>query len=107
MARTALAAPSDDDKAYLAQVVSQQTGVSAADAKTRVEKVYDDLADAKGNAAKAAETARQIGVIAAFLLAASLVISAAGAFWAATEGGSHRDEGAVFEGFFRRTNPRR
>ena len=107
LARTALAAPTDEDKAYLAQAVSQQTGVSPDDAKTRVEKVYADLAKAKANAAKAAETARQIGVISAFLLAASLVVSAAGAFWAATEGGSHRDEGAVFEGFFRRTNPRR
>ena len=104
LARSALTKPTDDDKAYLAQVVSQQTGVSADDAKTRVDKVYADIDAAKADAAKAADTARRVGVIAAFLLAASLLVSAAAAFWAAAVGGNHKDESAVFAGFFKRTN---
>ena len=101
-ARTAMATPTDDDKAYLAQLVSDQTGLSAQDAKVRVDQAYTSIDKAKADAAQAAETARRVSVLAAFLLAASMLVSAAAAFWAATEGGRHRMEGAVFQGFFRR-----
>ncbi len=102
LARSALAAPTDDDKAYLAQVVAQQTGVNPDDAKARVDKTYAAIESAKSDAAKAAETARKVSIIAAFLLAASMLVSAAAAYWAACSGGRHRKEAAVFEGFFRR-----
>jgi len=106
LARSALAKPSDDDKAYLAQLVVRETGMSPEDAKTRVDKTYADLDKAKADAQAAADAARRVGVIAAFLLAASLLVSAAAAYWAASSGGKHRDEGAVYEGFFRRVTGR-
>ncbi|MDP8995556.1 MAG: hypothetical protein M3O03_00930 [Pseudomonadota bacterium] len=102
LARSALTAPTPDDKTYLAQIISQQTGVTADIAKTRVDEAYASIDNAKANVAKAAESARRIGVIAAFLLAASMLISAAASFWAATLGGNHRDQSVVFNGFFRR-----
>jgi hypothetical protein len=58
--------------------------------------------DAKARAADAAETARKTAVVAAFLTAASLLISAVGAYWAAMKGGRHRDEGTEFAGVFGR-----
>lgn len=57
------------------------------------------VADAKA----AAETARKYSVISAFALAASLLIAAASAYWAAGVGGQHRDEGRVFARFGRWT----
>lgn len=93
---------SDEDKNYLAQLVAQNTGMSAADAKTRVDTVLANVDAAKQKAADAAETARKTGVLAAFLTAAALLVSAAGAYWAASLGGRHRDEQTVFADFFRR-----
>jgi hypothetical protein len=93
---------SDDDRAYLAQLVSQNTGLSADDAKARVDQVLKAVDDAKAKAADAAETARKTAVLAAFLTAASLFISAVGAYWAAMKGGRHRDEGTEFANIFGR-----
>ncbi len=93
---------SDTDKAYLAQLVSSNTGLSSADASTRVDQVLAAVDEAKAKAADAAETARRTGVLAAFLAAASLLVSAVGAYWAASMGGRHRDEGTVFADVFRR-----
>ena len=50
-----------------------------------------------------AETARKYSVISAFVLAASLLIAGAGAYWAAGVGGQHRDKGRVFARFGRWT----
>ena len=41
-------------------------------------------------------------VIAAFVTAASLLVSAVGAYWAAMMGGNHRDKETVFDFWFRR-----
>lgn len=102
LARSALTSPTDEDKAYLVQLVAKQTTLSNDEAKVRVDQAYSNIEKAKADVAKAAESARRLGVIASFLLAALLLISAAAAFWAASAGGRHRDEAAVFEGFFRR-----
>jgi hypothetical protein len=93
---------SDPDKAYLATVVSQNTGLSPADAQARVDTVLKQVNDAKQKATDAAESARKMTVLAAFLTAASLLIAAAAAFWAAQMGGNHRDKGTVFHQAFRR-----
>ncbi|MDB5563033.1 MAG: hypothetical protein JWN11_2451 [Hyphomicrobiales bacterium] len=93
---------SDPDKAYLATVVAQNTGLSPADAQARVDAVLKQINDAKQKAADAAEQARKMTVLGAFLTAASLLISAAAAFWAAQMGGNHRDKGTVFHQAFRR-----
>ena len=58
--------------------------------------------NAKAEAARVAENARRTGVLAAFLTAASLLVSGAAAFWAAQQGGNHRDKGTAFPEVFRR-----
>jgi hypothetical protein len=93
---------SDADKGYLAQLVAQNTGLSEADAGKRVDAVLGTIAAAKQKAADAAETARKTAVLGAFLIAASLLVAGAAAYWAAALGGRHRDEQTVFADFFRR-----
>lgn len=77
------------EKTYLAGLVSEQTGLSQPEASRRVDTL---LAEAK----QSADEGRKIGVIVAFVTVASLIISALAAWWAATQGGRHRDEGADF-----------
>jgi hypothetical protein len=101
LAQSATGTVSDDDKAYLAQLVAQNTGMSQADAQARVDATLKSIDDAKQKAADAAEMARKTGILAAFLIAASFLVSAAGAYWAAMKGGNHRDEQTVFEGLRR------
>ncbi|MEQ1769099.1 MAG: hypothetical protein ABL879_04610 [Devosia sp.] len=91
-----------DDRTYLAQLVSTNTGLSPEESATRVDQVVAAMDAAKAQAAQLAENARKAGIIAAFLTAASFLVSAAGAYWAASMGGKHRDEGTVFADFFRR-----
>lgn len=93
---------SADDKAYLGQLVATDTGLTQDQANARVDQVLKAVDDAKAKAADAAETARKTAVVAAFLTAASLLISAVGAYWAAMKGGRHRDEGTEFAGVFGR-----
>lgn len=95
-------AVSADDKAYLAQLVANTAGLSETDATARVDQVMTAMEQARADLATAAENARKFGVLAAFLTAASLLVSAAGAYWAAQKGGNHRDEGTVFATVFRR-----
>lgn len=91
-----------DDKAFLVQSVVSNTGLSSSDAQARVEQVLKGIDDARATAAAAAEKARKVSVLAAFLTAASLLVAATGAYWAASMGGRHRDEGTVFATIFRR-----
>jgi hypothetical protein len=93
---------SDADRAYLGQLVAQTTGMPADQANARVGEVMTAIDNAKAEAARVAENARRTGVLAAFLTAASLLVSAAGAFWAAQKGGNHRDKGMAFPEVFRR-----
>jgi hypothetical protein len=92
---------SDTDKAYLAQMVSANTGLTPDEATTRVNEVLTAVDDAKAKAAEAAETARKWTVLGAFLTAASLLVSGVGAYWAAMKGGSHRDKQTVISGLGR------
>lgn len=92
---------SDPDKAYLAQLVSANTGLSPDEATARVNEVMAAMDQAKAQAAAAAEEARKWTVLGAFLTAASFLVSAAGAYWAAMKGGNHRDKQVVFAGFGR------
>jgi hypothetical protein len=91
-----------EDSAYLVSLVARQTGLPQAEAQARVDAALARFEQAKAQAVDAAETARRTGVIAAFLAAAALFVSAAGAWWAASMGGRHRDENTVFASFFRR-----
>lgn len=101
---------SDADQAYLVQLTAARTGLSDAEAKTRVDaavtaakdakaKVDTTLADAEAKARDAAETARKSAILTAFLLTAMAMVSAVAAYVAAVKGGRHRDEGKVYGGF--------
>jgi hypothetical protein len=83
-----------DDRAYLARLVSDETGLSRADAEQRVDEV---LARAK----HAADVTRKAGIVAGFLMAAALAVSAAAAAWAAAAAGHHRDRATGPSTFWR------
>ncbi len=93
---------SDADKAYLGQLVAANTGLSEEEATARVDEVLTAVDTAKAEAAAAAEEARKWTVLGAFLTAASLLVSAVGAYWAAMKGGNHRDKHTVFADVFKR-----
>jgi len=84
-----------DDRAYIVEVVARQTGVEPDEVEARVADAEQRIVAMRDEAVAAAEEARRIGVLAAFLVAASLLVSAAGAYFAAGLGGRHRDEGTI------------
>jgi hypothetical protein len=75
---------SDQNRAYLAQRVSQLAGLPQQDAERRVN-------EALTATRTAADRARRASVLAGFITAASLVVSLGAAWWAAIKGGQHRD----------------
>lgn len=75
----------DDEKAYMARMVAARTGLTEAEARARVDETLNTLA-------AQAEQARRMGIFAAFLAAATLLVGAVASWWAATTGGNHRDE---------------
>jgi hypothetical protein len=83
---------SDEDKTYLAQLVAARTGLSEADAKTRVDAVLAKADEARTKAKEAADAARKASATFALLGALSLVIGGFIASVAAALGGSQRDE---------------
>lgn len=86
-----------DDRAFLASTVAARTGLDQAAAEQRVDQLWAQAQQAEAEARAAADTARRIAMIAAFLTAASLLISAAAAYFGATLGGNHRDKQVVFD----------
>jgi hypothetical protein len=76
---------SPEDRTYLVRLVAGQTGAAQADAERRV----DAAITAAGTAV---HKARRSVVILGFSTAASLLFGAAAAWYAACEGGRHRDE---------------
>jgi hypothetical protein len=83
-------APSD--RAYLAQVVTEQTGVPQAEAEKRVDAAYAQAQSAEQKARDLANEARKKAALAGFLTAATLAIACAAACVAAGLGGRDRDE---------------
>lgn len=92
------------DRAYLASVVASETSLSEQEAILRVNQIAATVQTSVEEAKEAADTARIATVMSAFVLAAALLISGAGAWWAAGVGGAHRDEETVIRWF---THPRR
>ena len=78
----------ESDRTYLAGVVAQRTGLPQQDAERRVTEAY---AEATRVAKEAAEKARRSAILVGLVTAASLVISLGAAWWAAIQGGNHRD----------------
>lgn len=93
---------SEEDRAYLGSVVAANTGLAPEEATARVDQVIANIETARQEALEAARIARNTAIIGAFLLAASMLISAIGAYWAAQKGGNHRDNNTVFANVFRR-----
>ena len=86
----------DGDRQYLASQVAATAGIPQAEAEQRVDAMWEQAQQIEADARAAADRARQIAMIAAFITAASLLISAAAAYYAATLGGNHRDKQVVF-----------
>ena len=69
-----------------------RTGLSQVDAEKRVTETLDPLK-------AAADRARKLGIVLGFLTASILLIGAVSAWWGASVGGRHREEGTVWHGF--------
>ncbi|MBE7733392.1 hypothetical protein [Devosia faecipullorum] len=93
---------SSEDRTYLANVVAANTGLTPEEAQARVNMVEANVEAARQDAIEAARIARNTAIIAAFLIAASSLVSAIGAYWAAQKGGNHRDRNTAFADVFRR-----
>jgi hypothetical protein len=90
IARTLIAAAAAGEltpaqKRSLAQIVSERTGLSQADAEKRVDQAYKD-------AVAAIETARKAAVLTGLATATALLAGLLAAWFAAQNGGRHRDE---------------
>ena len=83
-----------DDRTYLIHLVEVRTGLPQPDAERRVDQVV-------GAADAAIAKARHAAVILTFMIACSLLVGLAVAWFAASSGGQHRD-GAVHHEFWRR-----
>jgi hypothetical protein len=88
-----------EDRTWLVQLVTGITGLAGPDAERRVDNVI-------ANAKTAIARSRRSAIIAAFSIAASILLGAVVAWFAACEGGRHRD-GAVAPGWLKnRPTPR-
>ncbi|HTN66994.1 MAG TPA: hypothetical protein VL051_12515 [Burkholderiaceae bacterium] len=91
-----------DDRAYLAQLVANRSGMSQVEAEQRVDAVYGRAAkaasDAKTAAKNAAETARKAAAHSALWMFVALLLGAFVASLAATVGGRQRDHVPVIAG---------
>jgi hypothetical protein len=71
-------------KRTLAQIVSERTGISQAEAEQRIDQAYKD-------AVSALEAARKAAVLAGLATATALLAGLLAAWYAAQKGGNHRD----------------
>lgn len=81
------------DRSHLASRVAQWTGVSTGEAEARIDDTIGTVFAVRDEAIEAADRARRSGIIVAFVIAATLAVSAAAAWAAASLGGTHRDAG--------------
>ncbi len=80
------------DRAYLTRTVAARAGIAPAEVEQRIDAFSAQAKIAVDRTRAAAESARRLGILLAFLTAASLAVAAAGAWWGAGLGGKHRDE---------------
>ncbi|WP_322893954.1 MULTISPECIES: hypothetical protein [unclassified Yoonia] len=84
------------DRAYLAEIVATNTTMSEAEARARVDEVNTEIDAAIASATAAIEDARIAGVVFGFIAAATLLLGALAAFFAAVAGGRHRNANLGF-----------
>jgi hypothetical protein len=82
----------ENDKAYLAQLVSARTGLSQAEAEARVNDVITKAKALAASARQEADAARKATAYASFFMAFALLIGAFVAAASGALGGQHRDE---------------
>ncbi|WP_105384635.1 hypothetical protein [Neorhizobium alkalisoli] len=82
----------EDDKAYLATIVSARAGLSPEEARARVDAVLKRIEDAKVAAQRAADEARKAAATTALVGSLSLLVGAFISSAAAALGGRQRDE---------------
>lgn len=86
-----------------AVLLGSGTGNVVDAAATTMSDTADVVAASEAELKAAMDTARKAAIVSAFILASSLLIAGAGAYWAAGMGGQHRDEGKAFGRFGRWT----
>jgi hypothetical protein len=91
----------EGDRSYLIELAAARTGQSPEEAAASVDAAVAQAQALYDDAIDAAERARTAGAIAAFVVAASLFVAAAAAYFAATVGGDHRDRALPFRSFGR------
>jgi hypothetical protein len=89
------------DRQYLVGTVAARAGIPPEEAQQRVDQIYAQAQELEAQARAAADRARKIAVIGAFMTAASLLIGGVGAYFGAVLGGNHRDRQVVVEGWVR------
>lgn len=89
------------DRQYLVSIAAQRAGIAPEEAQARIDEAVAQARQFEEEARAAADHARRSAMFAAFLAAASLMISAAAAYFAGALGGNHRDSGTVVEGWYR------
>lgn len=92
---------SDTDRQYLVAVASARSDISPEAAEARISEIVAQAEQFEQQARELAEQARRTAMIMAFLAAASLLVSAAAAYFGAALGGNHRDRQTVVEGWYR------
>lgn len=81
-----------DDRQYLIDDVAARSGRTEEQAAQAVDQAYAQAQDLAREARHAADLARRRAVLVAFVTAASLLAAGAGAWWAGTVGGLHREQ---------------
>jgi len=89
------------DRQYLVDTVAARAGIPPEEAQQRVDQIYAQAQELEAQARAAADRARHITVIAAFITAASLLIGGVGAYFGAVLGGNHRDKQVPVAGWVR------
>ena len=96
---------SDADRDYLVSLAADRAGLSDEEAQARVDDVIARAQAVQDDIEAAADEAAKVAILLAFITAASLAVGAAGAWFAATAGGNHRDKQTVVPFFVRRDRP--
>ena len=78
----------NDDRTYIARIVASRSGISEDEARKRVDTTIEQ-------AKQAADNARKMAAILAFLIGAASILAAGAAAWAAKAAGQQRDESLV------------
>lgn len=91
----------DADRQYLVSTVAARAGIPPEEAQQRVDQLAQQAAELEAKARTAADHARRLTMLAAFMTAASLLISGVAAYYAATLGGNHRDKQTFVLGWSR------